>query len=126
MIQQKNSEENDSLVMTEEFGIRQAAEGTQNEETLAVIEKSIEYMNGETMAALKEDVRDNCMNRNALCAFWAAIGVSAALFSCCFFPAPFTMILTNLVALATCHCRNAQLTKHSCRLIVRRVASLAI
>jgi hypothetical protein len=126
MIKQQNSEENDALVMTEEFGVRQKAEGTQNEETIAVIEKSIEYMNGETMAALREEVRDNCMNRNALCAFWAAIGVSVALFSRCFFPAPFSMILINSVALATCHCRNAQPTKHSCRPIARRVASLAI
>jgi hypothetical protein len=82
MVKQQDSEENDLLVMTEEFGLRQTAEGAQKEETLEVIDKSIQYMNGETIAALSEEIRDNCMNRNVLCAFWSAIGVSVALFSC--------------------------------------------
>jgi hypothetical protein len=81
MVKQQDSEENDLLVMTEEFGLRQTAEGAQKEETIEVIEKSIEYMNSETIAALSETIQDNCMNRNELCAFWAAIGVSVALFS---------------------------------------------
>jgi hypothetical protein len=76
MVKQQDSEENDLLVMTEEFGLRQTAEGAQKEETLEVIERSIEYMNGETIAALPEAIQENCMNRNELCAFWAAIGVS--------------------------------------------------
>jgi hypothetical protein len=77
MIKHQDSEENDLLVMAEEFGLRQKAGGVQK--ILEVIEKSIEYMNGETVAALSEEIRDNCMNRNVLCAFWAAVGVSVTL-----------------------------------------------
>jgi hypothetical protein len=95
MAKQQDSEENDLYVMTEEFGLRQTAEGAQKDETLEVIKKSIEYMNGETIAALPEAVQDNCQNRNELCAFWSAIGVSVAMFSYCFFSAPFVEQDTN-------------------------------
>jgi hypothetical protein len=126
MVKQQDSEENDLFVMTEEFGLRQTAEGEQKEETIEVIEKSIEYMNSETIAALPEAVQENCMNRNALCAFWAAIGVSVALFSSCFSPAPLSKILIYPDTIITCHCRSAQTTKPSWRPIVRQVATLAI
>jgi hypothetical protein len=81
MTKQQDSEENDLMVMTEEFGLRQTAEGAQKEETIVVIQKAIEYMNGETMAALPDKIQENCMNRNELCSFWSAIGVSIAMFS---------------------------------------------
>jgi hypothetical protein len=126
MVKQQDSEENDLLVMTEEFGLRQTAEGAQKEETIEVIEKSIEYMNSEKIAALPEAIQENCMNRNELCAFWAAIGVSVALFFCCLFPAPLSKILIYPFTLITCHCRSAQTTKHSWPPIVRQVATLAI
>jgi hypothetical protein len=126
MVKQQVSEEIDLLVMTEEFGLRQTAEGAQKEETLEVIKKSIEYMNGETIAALPEAIQENCMNRNELCAFWSAIGVSIVLFSCYLFPAPLSKILINHATLIICHCRSAQTTKRSWRPIVRRVATLAI
>jgi hypothetical protein len=73
MTKQKN-DGSDILAMSEDFGVRQNAEGTQMEETLAVIKDSIEYMKGALTASLSEEVFENCMNRNVLCAFWSVIG----------------------------------------------------
>jgi hypothetical protein len=122
MTKQQVKEENPLSVLTEEFGVRQAAEGTQEKETNEIMEKSIAYMNGETIASLSEEVRENCQNRNELCAFWSAIGVSVVLFLLLSGP---VQQVTNLVALASCNCRNAKTTKDSCRPIALQAALLA-
>jgi prolyl 4-hydroxylase len=59
---------------TAAFGETQRAEGAQAAETLEIIEKSVQYMQSDQFTALSAEIRENCQNRNELCAFWAVIG----------------------------------------------------
>jgi len=58
---------------TTEFGVKQEATGSERPQTLEVIRASIEYMKKETHN-LPERIRDECLNRKELCAFWAVVG----------------------------------------------------
>lgn len=62
-----------------EYGDAQRIEGAQAPDTLAVIRRTVEYMRRDIMGPnpkmqLPDAVISRCRNRNALCAFWAAIG----------------------------------------------------
>jgi prolyl 4-hydroxylase len=67
-------EESELKRQTASFGTIQAIEGTQKDEVVARVEKSIAYMQSEVVQTLPETVRTQCQNRNELCAFWAVIG----------------------------------------------------
>lgn len=64
----------EALDATTAFGELQRAEGAQAEETLEMVEKSVVYMKSDQVTSLSARIRDNCQNRNELCAFWAVIG----------------------------------------------------
>ena len=66
--------ETDLIRQTEQFGVAQAAEGTQIKETIQKIQESVSYMNDEKTQALPRSILDVCENRNKLCAFWAVLG----------------------------------------------------
>jgi hypothetical protein len=75
---QCDTQENDLLAMTEEFGSRQLVGGTPEvkEEMLEVIKKSIEYVKSEQILALPEALRELCKNQNEACTAWSVMGVS--------------------------------------------------
>jgi prolyl 4-hydroxylase len=58
---------------TLEFGVWQEASGPETQKTLDVIRSSIQYMENE-IESLPSSVINDCYNRYALCAFWAAVG----------------------------------------------------
>jgi prolyl 4-hydroxylase len=62
------------LQRTEDFGIRQVAEGAQLFRTMEVVRQSVTYMNSEETRALPESVLKVCENRHEYCAFWAHLG----------------------------------------------------
>lgn len=67
------------LVAVAKYGKPQQVEGSNSEETLEVISKTVAYMENEVYGenpthTLSEEVLNDCTNREELCAFWAAIG----------------------------------------------------
>lgn len=62
------------LDQSEDFGVRQKAEGSSTADTLEVIQKAIVYMKDDKTRALPQTILDVCLNRHELCAFWATIG----------------------------------------------------
>jgi hypothetical protein len=87
---QCDTQENDLLAMTEEFGFRQLLVGGTpefKEEMLEVIKKSIEYVKSEQIVALPEALRNICRNMNEQCTAWSVMGVSvySSVLLLCFF-----------------------------------------
>ena len=56
------------------FGVPQRIEGSRKEEVALRVKKTAEYMTSDNVEELEENIRNNCQNRNDLCAFWAVIG----------------------------------------------------
>lgn len=56
------------------FGVPQRIEGSRKEDVALRIKKIAQYMASDTVEELEENIRNNCQNRNDLCAFWAVIG----------------------------------------------------
>lgn len=55
------------------FGEEQKVAGSEAPQTVAVIRGAVQYMENE-VSDLPNHVLQKCLNRNALCAFWAALG----------------------------------------------------
>lgn len=62
------------LEKSETFGDRQTATGNQKDATIKVVKETLQYMDSDEFANLPRATRENCKNRNELCAFWAVIG----------------------------------------------------
>ena len=65
---------NAAIDASTKFGERQRADGHERARTLEIIEASVEYMSSSQFTELTQEIRDNCINRNELCSFWAQIG----------------------------------------------------
>ena len=59
--------------LSETFGVRQDVEGMEKDKTLATIEASAKYME-HGLKDVPQDIRERCLNRHALCSFWAVVG----------------------------------------------------
>jgi prolyl 4-hydroxylase len=62
------------LTRTEEFGLRQVAEGAQAVQTMQVIRESVRYMESDDTQQLPKSILDVCENRHQFCAFWVTTG----------------------------------------------------
>ena len=60
--------------ISSEFGVPQKIEGSRKQEVALRVKKTAAYMVSDQMQELEEHIRNNCQNRNELCAFWAVIG----------------------------------------------------
>lgn len=58
------------------FGEKQLANGGERLQTIERVKESIDYMNSEKVTSLSPAIKESCMNRNELCAFWAVLGKS--------------------------------------------------
>ncbi|CAJ1947709.1 unnamed protein product [Cylindrotheca closterium] len=67
----------DTDVILEEsasFGEKQVADGGERRQTIARVKATIDYMASEKFTKLSPAIKESCMNRNELCAFWAILG----------------------------------------------------
>lgn len=109
------------------FGEKQVADGGERKQTLERIKATIDYMNSEKVANLSPAIKESCLNRHELCAFWAILGESHTTTECSqntrLFH-PFTHITTTgLFSLGECENNEAYMiiqcapSCHSCHLI---------
>eukprot|EP00584_Thalassiosira_punctigera_P024711 CAMPEP_0172554422 /NCGR_PEP_ID=MMETSP1067-20121228/54494_1 /TAXON_ID=265564 ORGANISM="Thalassiosira punctigera, Strain Tpunct2005C2" /NCGR_SAMPLE_ID=MMETSP1067 /ASSEMBLY_ACC=CAM_ASM_000444 /LENGTH=492 /DNA_ID=CAMNT_0013342791 /DNA_START=82 /DNA_END=1560 /DNA_ORIENTATION=- len=74
-----SDDEEELLDAVEKYGKPQRVEGVDAPKTLEVIRKTVAYMENDVYGpnpsvTLREEVLNECTNREELCAFWAAIG----------------------------------------------------
>jgi prolyl 4-hydroxylase len=62
------------LARTEDFGMRQVAEGAQAADTMKVVKESVRYMESSETRALPASILEVCENRHQFCAFWVTSG----------------------------------------------------
>jgi hypothetical protein len=60
--------------LTLAFGELQQTGDRDGMETVALIQESVDYMKSDAVQSLPGTIIKDCLNRHALCAFWAAIG----------------------------------------------------
>jgi len=79
MIQAKEQESDDILSQISNYGVAQTAQGQDEEKTLFIIRKSLNYMKNYVHAPtpthrMPQYVLDTCTNNEKLCSYWAALG----------------------------------------------------
>ena len=58
------------------FGEKQVADGGEREQTIERVKATIDYMGSEKVTTLSPAIKESCINRHELCAFWAILGKS--------------------------------------------------
>mmetsp|Transcript_26557 Transcript_26557/g.64757 ORF Transcript_26557/g.64757 Transcript_26557/m.64757 type:complete len:555 (-) Transcript_26557:135-1799(-) len=56
------------------FGEKQKADGGERQQTLERVKATIDYMSSEEVENLSPAIKESCINRHELCAFWAILG----------------------------------------------------
>ncbi|KAL3935770.1 MAG: hypothetical protein SGBAC_008783 [Bacillariaceae sp.] len=74
----------DDVILEESasFGEKQIADGGERQQTIDRVKATIDYMSSEEVANLSPAIKESCINRHELCAFWAILGLESLCDTC--------------------------------------------